>query len=127
MFYDNLEKICKLRGTSISGIAKTIGLDKSIGSTWKRGASPSADIVLKLSEILEVSTDYLLKGKENSPAIKTGDISGSYNNLIGNSTDVIISLNGQAAALVDIFNTLTPINQAKLLIQASELKESENK
>ena len=35
-----------------------------MGSYWKNGKIPSGEIIIKLSEHLNVSTDYLLKGKE---------------------------------------------------------------
>lgn len=65
MFYDNLKKVCKQQGTSVTAIIKDIGLDGSSGTWWKKGSSPSGDILIKLSERLNVSTDYLLTGKES--------------------------------------------------------------
>lgn len=60
MFYDNLKKVCKRQGTSVTAVIKEIGLDGSSGTWWKKGSSPSGDILIKLSKRLDVSVDYLL-------------------------------------------------------------------
>ena len=51
-----------------------IGLgDRAVSSIEKGINAPSAEIVIKLSEIFEVSTDYLLKGIETERTISESE------------------------------------------------------
>ena len=64
MFYEQLKKACKEKGTSVTATLKKIGVGTANGTYWKNGSVPSSDIVIQLAEFLDVSTDYLLIGKE---------------------------------------------------------------
>ena len=64
MFYEQLNKACKENGTSITAVLKKIGVGTANGTYWKNGSVPSSDIVVQLAEFLNVSTDYLLVGKQ---------------------------------------------------------------
>ena len=51
-------------------LGEKIGLgDKAVSSIEKGRNAPSAELIIKLSEIFEVSTDYLLKGVETERRI----------------------------------------------------------
>ena len=68
MFYDNLKKACMNKGTTVTSTLKALGLGTANGTFWKNGSSPSGEVLIQLSEFLDVSVDYLLKGesfKEN--------------------------------------------------------------
>ena len=69
MFYDTLIKLCDKHNVKITPLLTSLGVSKSSPASWKKGASPNSDIVIKLAEYLNVSTDYLLLGKE--PSIST--------------------------------------------------------
>ncbi|MDE6519215.1 MAG: hypothetical protein K2K91_01985 [Ruminococcus sp.] len=69
MFYDNLKKECERQGLKITPIVLECGGNKGSLSGWKKGASPNSDIVIKLSVRLNVPTDYLLFGKEETSRI----------------------------------------------------------
>lgn len=63
-------------------LANYIGVANSSVSDWKnKGSTPSADKIVKISEFLNVSTDYLLGCNEklNEYNINTGDIRGNHN------------------------------------------------
>lgn len=62
MFYDNLKTACANKGVSVTSMLKEFKISTSNGTAWKNGTSPSADIVVRFSEFLGVSTDFLLKG-----------------------------------------------------------------
>ncbi|MBR0485693.1 MAG: helix-turn-helix domain-containing protein [Oscillospiraceae bacterium] len=66
MFYEQLKKACKQNGTTVTATLKKIGIGTANGTYWTNGSAPSADIVIKLSEFLNVTTDYLLLGKEEN-------------------------------------------------------------
>lgn len=66
MFYDRLKEACKTANTTVTAVLKAIGIGTANGTYWKNGSVPSSDIVIKLAEFLNVSTDYLLTGQSPS-------------------------------------------------------------
>ena len=63
MFYEKLIEERQKLNMSKEDLAKTMNVSKSTISKWESGMSmPDLENVLKLSEIFNVSTDYLLKG-----------------------------------------------------------------
>jgi transcriptional regulator with XRE-family HTH domain len=63
------EIYCKLRddkGYKDSDVAKIAGITKSTFSDWKSGRScPKNDKLQKIAEVLGVTVDYLMTGKES--------------------------------------------------------------
>lgn len=80
VFYEQLKQACKNKNTTVTSVLKQIGVGTANGTYWKNGSVPSSDIVVQLSEFLGVSTDYLLKGKEDD--IKSNDISEDERDLL---------------------------------------------
>lgn len=105
MFYEQLKQACKKESTSITATLKKIGIGTANGTYWKNGSVPSSDIVVQLSEFLNVSTDYLLKGVENNSST--------------------INLTTDEQELLDIYKKLSEINKAKVKERASVLAELE--
>ncbi len=62
-FYENFKSICESKGLSLGSVCIACGLSESIHSKWKTSI-PKSDVIIKLSEYLDVSADYLLCGKE---------------------------------------------------------------
>lgn len=60
MFYDNFAALCKQKGVTPSAVMRTIGLNKSSASYWKRGSTPSSDTLQKLADYFGVPVDFLL-------------------------------------------------------------------
>jgi len=100
MFYDNLKKECERQGLKITPIVLECGGNKGSLSGWKKGASPNSDIVMKLSVRLNVPTDYLLFGKEETLNI----IEIPKTSLTENETE-----------LLNLFNQLPYREQLKLI------------
>jgi len=69
MFYDNLKKACKNNNTTPSALVKSMKISSANVTNWKDGTSPRGDVVVRLSEILNVSCDYLLTGKEKHSSL----------------------------------------------------------
>lgn len=68
MFYERFEKLCRERGYTPSGAVLAIGRSKNLAAKWKNtGATPSAEVLNQLSELFDVSVDFLL-GKEDAAA-----------------------------------------------------------
>lgn len=54
MFYDNFERVCRLKGKSPSGTCYAIGNSRSLANGWKRlGSVPSREILDKLCIYLD--------------------------------------------------------------------------
>ena len=100
IFYDNLKKECERQGLRITPIVLECGGNKGSLSGWKKGASPNSDIVMKLSVRLNVPTDYLLFGKEETSRI------------IEMPT---MSLTENEAELLNLFKQLSDREQLKLI------------
>lgn len=65
MFYDIVNNLCKARKTTITKMSEDIGLSNAAATSWKKGATPKASTLEKISAYFGVSTDYLL-GKEDA-------------------------------------------------------------
>ena len=63
MFWDNFSVLCNLIGKKPSVVAADLGLSNSITTKWKNGAVPNGDILAKMSEYFNTTTDFLLFGK----------------------------------------------------------------
>lgn len=60
MFYERLKELCKNRNTSVTAMAKNLGLSSGNVTNWKNGRKPKTDIALKIANFLNVSVEYLL-------------------------------------------------------------------
>lgn len=65
MFYENLQSACKNIGTTPTALVKKLNLSSGNVTNWKNGKIPNGDILIQISEFLNVSCDYLLTGKES--------------------------------------------------------------
>lgn len=70
MFYDNLNELCKSKGTTVTTLLKELNISTSKGTAWKNGSVPKGDILSKLAAYFNVSTDYLLGNTDNPQRAK---------------------------------------------------------
>lgn len=64
MFSERLKESRKRAGITQEALAKKIGVERSsVGKYESTGTIPSPDVLAKISQVLGVSTDYLLTGK----------------------------------------------------------------
>lgn len=64
---DRIQKLRKEKGISQEELAQNLGVSRQAVSKWESGQSlPDLDKVIGMSDFLDVSTDYLLKGTEPS-------------------------------------------------------------
>lgn len=99
-----LERIYQLmnkQGIKPTNLAKQLGLSTSTFTDWSKGkGSPSLKAVMQFSDYFNVSLDYLVYGKEDSPS------------------NVLELSNQSDRELLDKFHSLTPELQGKLLSYA---------
>lgn len=58
-FYENFLRVCKAKNISPSKAAELSGLNKSVVSYWKKGASPKFETMQKIADALEVDVSEL--------------------------------------------------------------------
>lgn len=69
MFYDVYLSLCRRDGKKPSTVAAELGINKSNVSNWKNnGYTPRGDVLQKIADYFNVSTDYLLGAAETEKA-----------------------------------------------------------
>lgn len=80
MFWDNLKSACDERGIKVTPLLKELNISSGGIGKWQRGGNVSSETLLKLSDRLGVSIDFLVKGeepaqpKEDPPASPAGSL-----------------------------------------------------
>jgi transcriptional regulator with XRE-family HTH domain len=106
---DRIQMLRKLNGMSQEELADRIGVSRQAISKWESEQStPDIEKVILLSEVFEVTTDYLLKGIESSDnGIKKIDARlfsavGTMFNFIGVVTAIAIWIEKQVSSAVTV-------------------------
>jgi len=99
-FYTRYIEACHGRAVSPTAVAVAIGENNNAASRWKSGVVPNGAVLLKLSEYLAVSVDYLLGNNQYDYSI-------------------------QAKELIEIFIGLPESQKYALLSVAHKLKEQD--
>ena len=74
-FADRISKLRIAKGLSQQQLSQQLGVKRSIVSYYESGDRlPSFDVLLEMSRVFCVSTDYLLKGKDASRIIPVSDL-----------------------------------------------------
>ena len=60
LFFEKLEKLCKLRGISVSKLAKDIGKGSATATGWRQGSQPQSSTLKLIADRLGVDVDYFL-------------------------------------------------------------------
>lgn len=70
MFYDVFCDLCARQGLTPSGAAAKIGFNRASVTAWKnKGTAPRQELLVKIADFFQVSTDYLLELEpEKKPA-----------------------------------------------------------
>ncbi len=108
MNYSLFEKLCKDKGTTPTALSKKLGLSKGNTSNWKNGGNPSVDILCKLADELNCTTDELL-GRESSSTPKKCN-AYSQNISMGNISNGTVSNNAGDNIIVNNSATLPTIH-----------------
>lgn len=59
---DRMLELMKERNVTANALANELGLPNSAFSEWKKKkANPSVDVILKIADYFDVTTDYLLE------------------------------------------------------------------
>lgn len=63
--YVTFDRLCKANNTTATALTLKLGLSKGNTNSWKKGGNPSVDILVKLADELNCTTDELL-GRQNN-------------------------------------------------------------
>ena len=62
--YERFQKLCELKGVSISQACKDIGIKPSAATNWKkRGGTATVETCQKIADYFNVTVDYVMTGK----------------------------------------------------------------
>ena len=126
--YEKIQALCKKEGFEISNLGEHIPgitITKGSISKWKTGAKPRASTLKKIADYFNVSSDYLTSDESIDMQSVTNN-----NGIIGHTHAPVTIINGserkltdQEVELLNIFETLSVMNQAKLLVFANDLQQ----
>lgn len=80
MFWNNFEKLCKLNNIKPNPLAKKIDIASSTVTSWKNGAIPNGETLIKIADYFNVSIDYLLDRTNNPNLTEKNSISQQVTN-----------------------------------------------
>ena len=123
-FHDRVNALCAERGISITKLASELGFSSSTPNNWRDMAGlPRAKTVKAVADYFGVSVDYL---KGDDAAVETVQ---DNHGIIGPTHAPVTIVNGnerklseQEMELLSIFEQLSVMDRAKLLVFASELQ-----
>ena len=94
MFIDNFEHICKIKGLKPTPTLKECGISAGTATNWikKRDVIPDGKTIIKLAKHLNVSTDYLLLGKEPSIPREYQKVISAYKTLSPDNQNMALGL-----------------------------------
>ena len=107
MFYDQLKLLCANKATTPTRLALEFGMSKGNVTRWKNGGTPSIQILKKMADYFNVSTDFLLTGKEPDPEHPENEV----------------TFDDFSYALLDESKPLTEENKRTLLDMAKMLRK----
>lgn len=72
-FSQRLEHLMQRDGITKYRISKTVGCSATTVANWLSGTAPTGEYLQKLSEMFDVSVDYLLGNEEKEKPLVNGD------------------------------------------------------
>ena len=107
-FYERINNLIAQSNLSQGKLEKELNLGNGSISKWKNGKLPKAETIILLSNYFNVSSDYLLTGKEPRFGSETDFIVGYMNNpALKNAMSKLIKLTDSDKTL--IFNLINSL------------------
>lgn len=125
MFYNNFESACHMRGLKPTPVAIKCGGTKNSANSWRNGSSPNGEMIARIAEFLDVSTDYLLTGKTHTLTVRQQTLVANYDSLCEKNK---IRVEERIQVLLEIEKEeklKTPVQSSK--IEYIKIKHSLNK
>ena len=125
--YEKIKALCRQKGFEISNLDKHIQgvkIKKGAISKWKTGSTPRADTLKAIADYFGVTPESLASDE----SVNIESIQDNHG-IIGHTHAPVTIINGserklteQAIELLNIFDKLSVVDQAKLLVYANELQ-----
>lgn len=130
MFTDNFVEFLHLHNISAYQVAKGTSISQGTMNEYKNGKKlPTIQNLVKISNYLDCSTDYLLGRTDNINSHKEhskNTVTGSYNVVDVDNSNIAVnasSLDEHQKLLIDLYNQLSPIEQINLIADLSKANE----
>ena len=125
-FHDRVNALCSENGISITKLALELGLSSSTPNNWRSMKGlPRAQTIKAVADYFGVSVDYL---KDDDSAVNVETVQDNHG-IIGHTHAPVTIVNGserklseQEMELLSIFEKLSVMDRAKLLVFAIELQ-----
>lgn len=72
-FYENVKQICDSRGYTLNKLCHLCGFNESAATYWKKGTIPKIDAVEIIANVLNVTTDYLIRGINSESSLSENE------------------------------------------------------
>ena len=102
-FQENLNRICKERGTTLTGLIKKMGLSTSKVSRWNEGALPKQEMLTRLAEELNCSVADFFADDETAESAKkepASQMTGGLSDLQIQLINMILQMTEPEAAVL---------------------------
>ena len=126
MFVERFKTLLEKNDVTAYKVAKETNISQGLMREYQKGIkTPSSQNIIKIADYFGCSIDYLLGRTDSPTAINSHNTVNGSNNIIGNGSGnrTENTLSEQASALMNIFNKLDVVSQAKLLVYATELEK----
>lgn len=83
MFWDRFYNLCLDQKTKPNPVAKELNISSGAVTQWKQGVIPKGDILIKIAQYFNVSTDYLLGlTDEKQPFVKDEELTPELQDIL---------------------------------------------
>ena len=127
MNYLLFEELCKRNGTTPSALSKRLGLSKGNTTSWKNGGNPSVEVLCKIADELNCTTDCLLGRKyEYNPSVFESNNNVAYgenSSIQVNNTSVTSNISEISKEITTVLESLPLKERSKLIVMIYEFQE----
>lgn len=110
-FGDKLQYLRKTKGISQEELASQLNISRQAISKWENNSSiPDVENIVKLSNIFEVSTDYLLKSEDEISKLDMKENSSQRKLKISSLGSILIVLGFVGVFFMGILSAFRPVN-----------------
>lgn len=64
MFYENVKTLCALHNTTITRLAKELGLSTAMPTAWKNGGMPRIETIQRIANYFGVNVETLIDNRD---------------------------------------------------------------
>jgi transcriptional regulator with XRE-family HTH domain len=122
-FFRNIQRLCALKGISVTALGQELGLSNSTTSGWRSGSLPRGKTIKMLADYFGISVDVLLSDGDLIVQDNHGVIGDSNSNItINNGAS---SLGEYEKELLSVVECLNWKSKSELLLKAHQLKEEQ--